>query len=154
MCVKVCIKQAMHSNNCLLDVGRLWTLPEDLAKSLGTLSIIWTAPAGACRVLEAHTFWGGLGVSVGTFFGIWAAPRSTFLVVDAHWGTFWHQMASRTHLFEFWMRFEIHFGRLLGSRLGFGRSLGSLLVTSRRSLSPFYNFVLGKCESIKSVVLL
>ena len=38
-----------------------------------------------------------------------------FLVLEAPWGTLWHQMAPRTDFFGFWMRFGIHFGRLLGA---------------------------------------
>ena len=77
-----------------------------------------------------------------------------FLVLEAPWGTLWHQMAPRSDLFGFWMRFGVHFGKLLGPQVGFGRSFGSLLVAFGRSLGVFFWFCLGKCETMKSVVLL
>ena len=49
-------------------------------------------------------------------------------------------------LFGFCMRFGIHFGRLLGSRVRFGRSFGNILVAFGRPLNVFFGFVL---ESVK-----
>ena len=105
--------------------------------------------------------WRLLGTLLGVLEGL-RAPflvsgqllGTLFLVLEAPWGTLWHQMAPRTDFFGFWMRFGVHFGRLLGSRVGFRRSFGSLLVAFGRSLSVFFGFCLGKCKTMKSVVLL
>ena len=51
-------------------------------------------------------------------------------------------------------RFWVYFGRRLGSRAGFGKSFVSLWVAFGRSLGVFFWFCLGKCETMKSVVLL
>ena len=111
------------------------------------------------------TLLGGLGGSSGTFFGIGATLWRTFSDLGGSLGDLVapngsqkgrgiHQMAPRTDFFGFWIRFGIHFGRLLGPRVGFGRSFGSLLVAFGRSLGVFFWFCLGKCETMKSVVLL
>ena len=91
-------------------------------------------------------FWGGLE-------GLWAPFLVSgrllgvlFLVLEAPWGPLWHQMAPRTDFFGFWIRFGIHFGRLLGPRVGFGRSFGSFLVAVGRSVAVLFGFVL---ESVK-----
>ena len=110
------------------------------------------------RFLNLGGFWGHFwGVLEGHWAPFLVSGRLLvvlFLVLEAPWGTLWHQMAPRTDFFGFWMRFGVHFGRLLGSRVGFGRSFGSLLVAFGRSLGVFFWFCLGKCETMKSVVLL
>ena len=95
-------------------------------------------------------FWGHFW---GVLEGLWAPflvsgqlLGALFLILEAPWGTLWHQMAPITDFFGFWMRFGIHFGRLLGSRVEFGRSFGSLLVAFGRSLGVFLIFVL---QSVK-----
>ena len=84
--------------------------------------------------------WRLLGTFLGILGGLWASflvpgqlLGALFLVLESPWGTLWYQMAPRTDFLEFWMRFGIHFGRLLGSRVGFGSSFGSLLVPIRAS---------------------
>ena len=83
---------------------------------------------------------GCLGQSLGTFFGIWTAPWGTFSDLGGSLGTLWHQMGSRTDFFGFWMPFGLHFGRLLGARVGSGRSFGSFLVPFGRSLAVVFGF--------------
>ena len=103
-------------------------------------------------------FWGHFS---GVLEGLWAPflvsgqlLGALFLILEAPWGTLWHQMAPRTDFLGFGRCFGVHFGRLLGSRVGFGRSFGSLLVAFGRSLGVFLGFCLGKCKTMKSVVLL
>ena len=90
------------------------------------------------------TLGGSWGYFLGVLEGLWApflVPwqllGALFLVLEVPWGTLWHQMAPRSDFFGFWIRFGIHFGRLLGPRVGFGRSFGSLLVAFGRSLGVF-----------------
>ncbi len=98
-------------------------------------------------ILEApgDTF-GCLGRSLGTFFGIWTAPWGLGDLVAPN--------GFQNLLFGFWMPVGLHFGRLLGVRVGSGKSFGSLLVPFGRSLALAFGFCVGNRETVKSVVLL
>ena len=100
------------------------------------------------------TLLGGLGGSLGTFFGIWAAPWATFSDIGGPLGDLLAPNGSQNRFFGILVAFGLHFGRLLGGRVGFGRSFGSLLVAFGRSLGVFFGFCLGKCKTMKSVVSL
>ena len=102
-----------------------------------------------------------LGTLLGVLDSLWAPflvsgqlLGALFLTLEAPWGTLWHQMGSRTDFFGFWMPVGLNFGRLLGVRVGSGRSFGSLLVPFGRSLALVFGFCVGNRETVKSVVLL
>ncbi len=100
------------------------------------------------------TLLGGLGGSLGTFFGIWAAPWGTFSdlggslvhlgcpngsqnrllwILDGFWASFWEAFVSPGGVWE--VIWELFDGRweLFGS---------------------CFLFCLGKCKTMKSIVLL
>ena len=102
-----------------------------------------------------------LGTLLGVLDSLWAPFLVSgqllgplFLTLDAPWGTLWHQMGSRTDFFRFGMPVGLHFRRLLGCRVGSGRSFGSLLVPFARPLALLFAFCGGNLENLKSVVLL
>ena len=97
-----------------------------------------TACLGALLCLKG-SFWLNL-TPLGTLFGIWTAPGGTFSDLGGSLGDLVAPNGFQNRLFGFWMPFGLHFGRLLGARVGSGRSFGSFLVPFGRSLAVVFGF--------------
>ena len=114
---------------------------------------LWGSFFDSWRLLG--TLLGGLGGSLGTFLGIWAAPSGHFFwswrLLGGPYGTKW--LPELTFL-----DFGCVLGSIWGGFWGPGWGLGGHLGAFWRPLGGlrvfFFVFFLGKCKTMKSVVLL